>query len=240
MLQGQTGKSKKMLENCNQTRAIGDWEDSASSSSEGMTSPNSIDPVVSRALEKHRQEFLGYLQSKTGNRDDAEDVWQDFCLKVLLKSNQVRDRSSPVGWLRIVLKSVLTDHFRHKKRERQVLLEYATEQGVLNVAPPPTYVPSKERRAVEFSCFQSQFSELKQEYAQALFWIDLRGESQTEVAAKLGITDGNLRVRLYRARAALRDILGHSCTDCKKTDCAISQLSKARMGEIEKKSSAQL
>ncbi len=222
-----------MLENHNNTNAANDCESVAYSVVEDVKAGRSLDPSVSKALELHRDEFLRYLQTNIGNRDDAEDVLQDFCVRVLLKSAQIRDPRAPVGWLRIVLKSVLADYFRQKNRERSVLLDFAAEQEIEKVLLSPAYVPMKKRRGMEYACFQSQFSELKPEYAQAVFWVDLRGEPQTEVASKLGISDGNLRIRLYRGRMALKQMLKRACAVCKQSDCGVKQVSNTHSWEID-------
>lgn len=38
-----------------------------------------------------RSAFLGFLIKRLGNRTDAEDVLQDFCVRVLSRTNQLRD-----------------------------------------------------------------------------------------------------------------------------------------------------
>lgn len=229
-----------MLENHHNTNVATDCESVAYSVVEDVKARRSLDPAVSKALEAHRDEFLRYLQTSIGNRDDAEDVLQDFCVRVLLKSDQIRDPRAPVGWLRIVLKSVLANYFRRKNRERNVLLDFAAEQEIEKVSPSPAYVPMKKRRGMEYACFQSQFSELKPEYAQAVFWVDLRGEPQTEVASKLGISDGNLRIRLYRGRIALKQMLKRTCADCEQSDCGGRQFSNTHSLEIEMEPTVQL
>ncbi|MAN64953.1 MAG: hypothetical protein CMI60_23715 [Parvibaculum sp.] len=218
-------EAKKMLENHHNISAVTDYESAAYSLVEDVEAPKSLNPAVSKALKLHRDDFLRYLQANTRNRDDAEDILQDFCVKVLLKSDQIRDPHAPVGWLWIVLKSVLADHFRQKNRQRNLLLDFAAEQEIENTSPSPAYVSMETHRGMKSVCFQRQFSKLKPEYAKAVFWVDLRGEPQKEVASKLRISAGNLRIRLYRGRVALKHMLTRACAVCKQADCSVNQFS---------------
>jgi DNA-directed RNA polymerase specialized sigma24 family protein len=60
---------------------------------------------------------------------------------------------------------------------------------------------------------------LKPEYSELVQKIDLDGSDPDEVACSLGITRGNLNVRLHRAREALRKSLELSCGACSKHGC---------------------
>jgi DNA-directed RNA polymerase specialized sigma24 family protein len=66
-------------------------------------------------------------------------------------------------------------------------------------------VPSHEHRIVASSCLLKLVKVLDDDHLQVLF-LDANGCSGPELAAELGITSGNARLRLYRARAA-RDAL---------------------------------
>ena len=55
---------------------------------------------------------------------------------------------------------------------------------------------------------------LKPEYADVLWRADLIGESRESIAGALSISENNLRVRLHRARQALRQRLEETCRTC--------------------------
>ncbi|HDZ72053.1 MAG TPA: hypothetical protein ENH55_04570, partial [Aurantimonas coralicida] len=69
-------------------------------------------PVVAAALTDHRGEFLRYLLRRVGDRDTAEDVLQNFCLRVVSSNVDLRKSESVIAWLYTVLRSALTDHYR--------------------------------------------------------------------------------------------------------------------------------
>ena len=43
------------------------------------------------ALSEGRQAFWGFLMRRLGNKADAEDVLQEFCIRVLTRKDQLRD-----------------------------------------------------------------------------------------------------------------------------------------------------
>tara|TARA_R110000782_G_scaffold47129_1_gene103799 strand:- start:8623 stop:9426 length:804 start_codon:yes stop_codon:yes gene_type:complete len=177
-----------------------------------------LDPKLTAILTASRTQFLRYLQHRLGDRDEAEDVLQDFHMRVLAKASQIRDTGSTMAWLRAVLKSVLADHFRRAAAERNARqlmvadwLATNTEQEMI-----PTEEEGFDRIAC--NCFYKLLPTLKREYADALMRIDLAQEPREDVARSLGITAGNMRVRLHRARRALKETLKRSWR-CRAHDC---------------------
>ena len=47
--------------------------------------------LTETALIEGRRAFLGFLAKRLGNRADAEDVLQEFCLRVLARKDQLRN-----------------------------------------------------------------------------------------------------------------------------------------------------
>ncbi len=175
--------------------------------------PEALSPEITSLLAQSRNDFLRYLQRHLRNGDQAEEVLQDFYLRVVLKAGQIRDSASTMAWLRAVLKSVLADHFRRQAAERQgkqmMVAEWRTLRPDL----------SDESDQVTCGCFYKLLPTLKAEYAYALRHIDLAEGSREDVARDLGITPGNMRVRLHRARQALRLALERSCDQCRGNSC---------------------
>ncbi len=174
--------------------------------------PEPIDPELTQLILQSRGNFLRYLGRRLGNREDAEDILQEFYLRVITKADQIRDTTSTMAWLWTVLKSVLIDHIRRRTVERQGLQLMIEEW----VAIHPDQAQDDQAQC---SCLYKLVPTLKPEYADALVRIDLEEASQEDVARTLEISPGNMRVRLHRARQALRQALQHSCNECKEREC---------------------
>jgi RNA polymerase sigma-70 factor (ECF subfamily) len=72
--------------------------------------PKVPDTATERALLDGRGAFLGFLIKRLGNRADAEDVLQDFSIRVLQRKDQLRDAERMDAWLYAILRSTLNDH----------------------------------------------------------------------------------------------------------------------------------
>lgn len=178
----------------------------------------SPDSALINILVENRGYFLRYLQSRLSNRDDAEDIFQDFQLRVLTKASQIKDTGSAMAWLRAVCRSVLADHFRRTAVERHAHQAYRSER--------PLIFPQEESVAEDdpsgryaCKCFYRLLPLLKEEYTDVLSRVDLAEQSRADAADDLGISASNLRVRLHRARQALRDALQYSCPQCHERKC---------------------
>ena len=178
-----------------------------------------LDQKLTAILTASRRQFLRYLQYRLGDRDEAEDVLQDFHMRVLTKAGQIRDTGSTMAWLRAVLKSVLADHFRCQAAERHARQLMVTDWLATNTEQEMTPTEEEGFERTACSCFYKLLPTLKREYTDALVRIDLAQEPREEVARSLGITAGNMRVRLHRARRALKEELKRSCRGCRAHDC---------------------
>lgn len=155
------------------------------------------------------QDLLRFLTRRLGNKDEAADVLQDFYVKVLTKIGDLRDTEKLRGWMRRVLETTLIDYYRAQGKRRQAesdyhFLESLSESG-------------NERDDLDLiicMCLYKLLPTLKSEYADILWRADLVGESRENVAAALSVSEGNLRVRLHRARQALRQRLEETCRTC--------------------------
>lgn len=72
--------------------------------------------------------FLGFLVKRLGNLTEAEDVLQEFFLRVLNRKDQLRDAEKLNAWLYSILRSTLNDHYRKNSRDRRLSAAFEREQ----------------------------------------------------------------------------------------------------------------
>lgn len=168
---------------------------------------NLMNLEVAGILIENRRAFLRFLARHLESMDIAEEVLQQFCLRAVSKSSDIKKRESIPRWLYRVLSSTLADYYRAQTARQHGEVEYARLQPTC--ANEGTIAP----QAV-CTCFYQLIPALKPEYAVVLRRIDLGGESRAIVAKDLGITRNMVRVRLHRARQALRKALLASCKNC--------------------------
>jgi RNA polymerase sigma-70 factor (ECF subfamily) len=184
------------------------------------------DAAVRRALVESRRQLLGFLVRRLGSAEEAEEVLQAFALRAVARAGELRDVRTVRGWLSRVLASSLADHQRRAARRRR--REVAMDPEHFDAFPAE---PDPELDEAVCSCLYRLLPTLRPDYAEVIWRVDLMGEPREAVAARLGITPGNLGVRLHRARQALRRRLEEMCLTCPVhgyLDCGCEAAERAR------------
>jgi len=176
---------------------------------ENSASPAKSGAGLDRALLAGRSAFLGFLIKRLGNRADAEDVLQEFCIRVLARKDQLSEAERMDAWLYAVLRSALNDHYRKTGRSRRLNDAVAQEMKSSEIAEDPV-----EAMASICNCVKGLVPELRPADAELIRRIDIDKADRATVAADLDLRPGTLNIRLHRARAALADALLSHCGYC--------------------------
>jgi RNA polymerase sigma factor (sigma-70 family) len=160
------------------------------------------------ALVDHHRRFLGFLEARVESRAVAEEILQDAFVKALKKGDQLRDDESAVAWFYRLLRNAVIDHYRARGAERR-----------MKDAQPTDAAFEQELERVVCACVDGLVPTLKPEYAAIVRSVDLEQRPIVDVARELGLTAGNARVRLHRARKALKERLEESCATCAEHGC---------------------
>ena len=142
----------------------------------------------------------------TGSTDEAEDVLQEGLIQACSKIDTFEGRSSLGSWLhRIVLNAALM----RLRRKSPAVVPWAEEPEGEAVAPPLLvdwegdpggHVVAQELQTV----LDRAILALPETLRTALVLRDIEGLSTEEAATALRISEAALKVRLHRARLALR------------------------------------
>ncbi len=162
---------------------------------------------VEAKLVESRNRFLGFLRRRLSRPADAEDVFQDFCVKVLRHHAQVQSHERLNAWLGITLRHALTDHYRRHATRNRGAAAYAIETKVLQQEVTDLDEPA-------CTCIVAAMKMLNPSQAELLTRIDLREEPRKSVAADLGLSLNSLGVRVHRTRAALKKKIAEVCPVC--------------------------
>lgn len=168
------------------------------------------DEVAATLLENHRR-FLAFLEARLGDRQTAEEILQQAFVRGLEKSGSLRAQESAVAWFFRLLRNAVADHYRRAASPLRAL-------GDLDPAAVPA-APAEETAAEICACVGRLADTLKPEYATALRRVELEGASLQTFAAEAGISANNAGVRLFRARAALRQRVHATCRTCAEHGC---------------------
>jgi RNA polymerase sigma factor (sigma-70 family) len=168
--------------------------------------------VIETLLANHRR-FLAFLESRVGSRHDAEEILQAAFVRSLEKADEIRDTERATAWFYRLLRNAVVDYYRRRASDRRSLEGFA--RGLSD--DPERDDPDLERVVCE--CVTDLVSVLKPEYADVIRQVDLEGSEVADAADRLGITPGNARVRLHRARTALKEVVERTCRTCATHGC---------------------
>ncbi len=131
------------------------------------------------------------LRCRGASRDDAEDVAQSAWMQGWRKLAQLRDENMIVGWINMIAVNLYRRSGRMEARYQQLPeFELCGEAGIDLV--------SLDVSKVLNSCRATD---------RPLFELQLCGMTSEEIAARHGVTATAIRLRLHRARHAVRETL---------------------------------
>ena len=147
--------------------------------------------------------------------EDAEDVTQQTFLSALENLGGFRGEASFSTWLLRIASHVALKVIRKRKGLNTTSLEEATEEAdSYGRIPHPEYIvdwrqsPEELVRKNEIQrLLEDALAKLDEKHRLVFLLRDVEGLSVKEAAEALGISEGNTKVRLLRARLQLREEL---------------------------------
>jgi RNA polymerase sigma-70 factor (ECF subfamily) len=157
------------------------------------------DASAQEAIVKHYSPMVFRLISRFfRSREDVEDLAQDVFLKLFARIEQVRPDENFSGWLARVTVNTCYDELR-KTRRRKTAMEIYGPHFEPFVAPREPDAFGKARVALQ---------SLDPKLRIPLILKEVEEMSVEEIARTMGLTQTNVKVRLFRARKKLAGILG--------------------------------
>jgi RNA polymerase sigma-70 factor (ECF subfamily) len=142
-------------------------------------------------------------------KDDAEteDVMQQAYVNAYMHLGQFAEKASFSTWLtKIAVHEALARSRRRGASERHIV----SASGDDTVSDIPTRAPDPEHQAFATelrSLLESAVDRLPEDHRIVFTLREIEGLSTAETAESLGISEDNVKARLHRARAQLRDDL---------------------------------
>ena len=133
-------------------------------------------------------------------REDVEDLAQDVFLKLFARIDQVRPADNFPGWLARVTVNTCYDELRRSRR-RKVAMETFGPDLNPGSAPPPAEPEGLGRARLALQ-------NLDPKLRMPLILKEVEEMSVQEIAKTMGLTQTNVKVRLFRARKKLAAVLG--------------------------------
>jgi RNA polymerase sigma-70 factor (ECF subfamily) len=161
---------------------------------------------------------------------EADDLTQEVFVRVTRALPEFRGEAGISTWILRIARGVGLDHLRsrrHGEAKRTVSLTPAEPEADNDAAsvPEPQEDAEAPRRLVHAemsACVREYVERLAPEHRAVIELKDLEGLSNPEIAARLGVSVDNAKIRLHRARQALRRELEHGCDFYHNEDNALA------------------
>ena len=170
------------------------------------------DSAFIELVTRYQPRLLRLAEATTGSRAVAEEATQDTWLAVMRGVDRFEGRSSFKTWLFHILlnraHSAAGRERRAGRPDREVDDHFDTDGEW--ATPPVSWSDQVDDRIVAARLagrVRELLPELPAAQRDVVVLRDIEGIEPREVAALLGISDGNQRVLLHRGRAKLRDLL---------------------------------
>jgi RNA polymerase sigma-70 factor, ECF subfamily len=168
------------------------------------------------AYDLHKADIFRFVFHLTGNRAEAEDLFQETWLRVVRHGPLLPSGQDMKPWLLTIVLNLHRDALRRKRVRRKFLLRhYHQEQP--DSSTSDGYAPSSTEpaRVTEQARLQRDIDQaiagLPEKQRRVFLLSELEGLRQTEIAGITGIPVGTVKSLLYRAVKRLqRDLAAHN------------------------------
>jgi RNA polymerase sigma-70 factor (ECF subfamily) len=137
----------------------------------------------------------------------SDDLTQETFIKAYKRIDSLKDISKIKSWLIRIAYNLCLDYFKNASKNRIDGWDSIEEVFASNILPM-----GKQLERDEMSqCVQEKMLLLPQTYRTILCLFDIAGLTHSEIAEVLDINVSNVKVRLHRARAKMKEILKEHC-----------------------------
>jgi RNA polymerase sigma-70 factor (ECF subfamily) len=183
-------------------------------------------------VERHERRVFAVAWSRLGDAALAEEVAQESFIRAYRRLWLLGDGAKFSAWIAAITRRLAINCGLRNRRELNKRRRWALEQTASPADESAELCPPETLRQA--------LADLPAKHRECLVLFYLEGKSGAEAASALGISETALRVRLHRARAALREQLDQRLAESLEQLRPSRPLASAVMGTILTSSSAKM
>ena len=152
--------------------------------------------------EDFRAPLRSFIRRRVQDDHVADDLLQEAFLKIHNGIGSLKNDQRLTAWLYRIARNIITDHFR--KRPLEAL-------GATTIAERPAVTDDDGRGQELAACLGRMVGQLPEKYREAIELAELEGSTQSQVAARLGLSLSGAKSRVQRGREQLKKMLLSCC-----------------------------
>src|SRR5262245_12749298 len=165
------------------------------------SSNGTIKPGVEQTWNEFSPRLAQFIRSRVSDSATAEDILHDVFVKLQSRLDEFRDPAKIQGWLFLVARNAIIDHYRMRKPTSELADSLPADMPRIPVAE------MEELHMV----FRQIMDRLPDPYRQALVLTTFEGLSQQQLAKRLRISLSAAKSRVQRGREQLKELLLDFC-----------------------------
>lgn len=158
------------------------------------------------AYDKYVDDIYRFVFFKISNQEEAEDLTSQVFLKVwnYIQTNSIKDYKTLKAFLYRVARNLVIDHYRKNSGKQELSL--SDEETRIDVVDEKEDLTAMAELKDDMEVVRKNLDKLKSEYKEVIVMRFINELEISEIAIVLEKTKGNVRVLIYRALKALREI----------------------------------
>jgi RNA polymerase sigma-70 factor, ECF subfamily len=159
--------------------------------------------LLDRLIEQYQHQLLRYLVYLAGNRDLAEDLFQETWIRVLERGHQYDGRHAFATWLYAVARNLTIDYLRKKSAVSLDGLTEDDDDAPLEPADTRPLAWEVVARHEQAERIRAALLAIPAEYRETVVLRFQEGLALEEIATVTGAKLGTVKSRLYRGLSLL-------------------------------------
>ncbi len=157
-------------------------------------------------IERHQAKVFSIIYGILRNRNDAEDIAQQVFAKIYFSIRNFDFRSSLLTWIYKITVNECYDYLR-KKRVRKLVYEsdFSPEEAKRLETSEPAVDPGApvDRQLAQHDFVVKLLSKVSEQDRTLILLKEVEGYSVEELAARTGLNENTIKVKLFRTRQKL-------------------------------------
>lgn len=156
---------------------------------------------------RHRTAVFRFVYQMIGDKDDADDLTQEAFVRAFESLDRFREECRFTTWIMRIAANLCTDRARMRTRRHQLIQQQAGDRLTwMTEDQSADPVRSLEGSRRSHALYRALYA-LPEHHRRVLILRDFEERDYEQISGILGCTVGGAKLRVLRARRALRDRL---------------------------------